>query len=189
MKLLYLIASLALPSFLFAEGLYQKGDHCVSWKTQKTMFLFRALEPAGKNCSITTTVTTKKDTIVLTGIFPIKNFDSGEEDRDVAVFDLLGGKNQEDLIFISAPIKRDHFLKQETSKISGTLQINNKQFDVIFDVTLSKKETNYIFNGTLQTTFTNLGLEPPSVAGGLIANVKDTLELSFQFQSSKISGF
>ena len=170
---------------------FASTDHCVAWKTKKTMFLVSDEEPVGKNCKIT--VSAKKDstgTQILMSI-PIKAFDSGEPDRDSEVFLILMGKESPDLKFVSNRLGNNSLEQMKAGKlmsVPGQLKIGKKSFPISFQSKGKMQGSKVFFIGKAKTTFSKLGMEPPSVAAGLVASVDDYLELHLHLDGSKISG-
>ncbi|MDD9950229.1 MAG: YceI family protein [Zetaproteobacteria bacterium] len=177
-------------TYATSDAIFQTNEHCAAWKTRKTMFLFKQLEPVGINCNIQTKMLQTEKGLQLQASFPIKSFNSGEPDRDAAVFDILQGKLQEDLTYLSRPLTVESLQGSEGKlDIQGTLTLGGKTYPLTFTTHYQKKDTQISFHGLAKTSYTALGIEPPKVLGGLVANVHDTLELHFLFQSNKIQDF
>ena len=192
--LLFLLTTLfALASHSKGPKIFEESDHCVAWKTKKRMFLVSSQEPVGKNCSIT--VSLKEDTdgkFALEGVFPIDKFDSGEKDRDAEVLLILGAEKQKNLEFLSSAMTKEEWMNlissSEAYAMAGKLKIAGKEFDVSFEVETRGEGDNKRYFGHLHSKFSTFNIEPPSVAGGMVAKVRDTLKLSFMFQEAKIFG-
>ncbi len=173
-----------------ADISFPKNQNCVAWKTKKTMFLVKSEEPVGINCSITLTVSSPTAGLkqVLVKV-PIDKFDSGEVDRDKEVLLLLKADRQKDLEFLSKEITEAQwpdYLAGKMSVLQGALRIAGESYPV--DVQLKKSEDTAqdMLSGSLETTFTAFKIEPPSVAGGVVAKVKDTLTLVFQLNPASL---
>jgi hypothetical protein len=182
MTLLWLLGLAGAADFQF-----QATDHCVAWKAWKRILLVGSDEPIGRNCSIKTAIVSRGKQKVFVGEFPLHEFKSGSAGRDESVIELLGGKTDPLLRFESEPLADDVLKKvfQSGGTVKGDLKFSNKSHSVFFEVKVSEPG---LIQGLCKTTFSALGLEPPSVLGGLGAKVQDELELGFQFQKTKISG-
>lgn len=168
-----------------------KQENCVAWKTSKRLFLVKNQDPVGVNCKIQTKIDKTKEGFVFEGNFPIQSFDSGEPARDEHIRELLEEKTQNSLVFISDAISSDEWTKKKATSfdLSGILKKGNKDYRITFQVTKQVVDGIPLWKGLSKTKFTALGMEPPNVAGGLVAKVRDELELHFQFIESKIKGF
>lgn len=113
---------------------------------------------------------------------PIKSFSSGEPDRDLAVFDLLGGKEQPNIVVETDLVdasKLKELFDGRRSSIGGIIQIANRSFPVTIEL-----KNGPI--GKISTTFSQLDLTPPSQLWGVFFRVDDKLELSFVFNEKLI---
>ena len=192
LKSLTLITILLFSNFAKGEDFvkinWTEGKSAVAWVAKKRMFLVKNVEPVGLNASIGISKDSSANKFVIR--IPIEKFDSGEPDRDKEVTSMLKGDVQPDLLFTSDAIAaefeksltQDHY----TGKLGGELQIGGKSFPVSFDVKKTKDSHGDAREGELRTTFTAFGIEPPAVAGGLVAKVKDDLTLMFHIYLSDI---
>lgn len=180
--------SLAKPTAIFLDT-----DHCVAWKAIKTLALVKTVKPVGKNCSIKTEI--KKDefegNFYFTSEFPVKSFDSQEEDRDKEVQNILLADKHPIITFKTNSMPKADWKKildGTTKTLSGTLRVAGRArlFDVPIEV--SKVGEQYRVKGLIKTKYSNFRIKPPSVGGGLIAKAKDYLELHFHLLSGKIAG-
>ena len=93
---------MAVPVAASASGVvFPEGKACVAWKTRKTMFLLKKVEPVGINCSVNIRIDSKgvgKQVIVE---IPIAAFDSGEKMRDKKVQEILKSDVAPALVFTS----------------------------------------------------------------------------------------
>lgn len=165
---------------------FQPEDHCVAWKARKTILLLGSDEPIGKSCTLNTEVQKRGKMKVFVGEFPLQAFKSGADGRDEAVVELLGGPTRTQLGFESEPMPPevyDRTLKQGGS-VRGTLRFLGQDHPVVFQLTVPQQG---VLRGFAQVTFSDLGLEAPTVLGGLGAKVQNDLDLGFQFQVDRIS--
>jgi len=183
---LVLLTTLGLGVFAKGEEsakiVWPAGKSAVAWVTKKRMFVFQNVEPMGLNSSVRVTLNESQKTVSIQ--IPINKFDSGEPDRDTEVVKILKGDAQPDLLFTSDPISEDlqkNILQDHSvGRLGGKLQIGGKAFPVSFEVKKGKEGQLEFLDGELRTTFTAFDIEPPSVAGGLVAKVKDELTLRFR---------
>ncbi|NCS93900.1 MAG: YceI family protein [Leptospira sp.] len=190
-KLQIFILLAILPSLAYAEGnIFKEGDHCVAWKTSKKMFLLSNSTPIGMNCKASAEAKKVGADYKLYVTVPVAKFDSGEETRDEEVVLILGGDKQPNIIIESEAlsIKKITSLEKKDATLQGSILINGKKFGIPIKVKSTINNGKLTYQGFLKTSFTALGLEPPSVAGGVVAKVYDELELHFQFQEAKIIG-
>ena len=179
-------------SQIYAQSVeFPKQENCVAWKTSKRLFLVKNQDPVGVNCKIQTKIDKTKEGFVFEGNFPIQSFDSGEPARDEHIRELLEEKTQGSLIFISDVISLEEWAKKKSTnfELGGILKKGNKEYRTNFQVTKQVVDGIPLWKGVSKTKFTALGMEAPTVAGGIVAKVKDELELHFQFLESKIKGF
>ena len=165
-----------------------QNDHCVAWKTKKTMFLFKKLEPIGVSCDVKTTLKNIENGEALLQVeVPISSFDSGEPKRDKEVLKILKAKEQPNLLFVT----KEAFQIYETKRsmkttIKGVIVIGGQTYPVSFNVSKIVLEKTTSYSGSATLKFSDLKIPPPSVVGGAVAKVQDYLELHFQFSESSI---
>ena len=73
-------------------------------------------------------------------------------------------------------------------EIPGNLEVVGGIFTVKFLLNFTSKQEYVLVKGLLETTFAALNVQVPDVAGGLVAQPKELLELLAQLRSDKISG-
>lgn len=179
--------------FIFVEqgaaaGLFAATDHCVAWRTKKTMALFKEVVPVGKNCSISAEmIKVSEGHYRFEGRFPIDQFDSGEEDRDKEVFKILNGKKQKDLLFQSESRRLSDWQQMFASGggvVSGHLKVAGVEYAI--QPRISVLAERKVLAGRFTTDYSKFKINPPKIAGGLVAKVHDYLEFHFHFQVSKV---
>ncbi|MDP3544459.1 MAG: YceI family protein [Elusimicrobiota bacterium] len=159
------------------------GKACVAWKTRKTMFLVKKVEPVGVNCSVSVALIAEGASKRVRVVVPIAAFDSGDTSRDKAVLDILKSKIQPDLEFLSRPYAAaewDSLRAGKAEAVEGTLKIGGEEFPVKAALVFKGDGAAAEVGGSLVTTFTAFRIQPPSVAGGAVAKVKDHLELHYR---------
>jgi len=164
---------------------FPENQNCVAYMTNKSMIMQDSVDVIGMNCSVTVTRKMANNNTVVTTTIPLDKFDSGEKGRDKFVFKYLEGETRPSLLFTSKPYSASGYrqLLGGSGNLEGKLTIGNKEFPVVVDLT---RKGDYL-TGQLITKFSYFGLEPP-VAGpfGLVARVRDYLELHFQIDVNSI---
>jgi polyisoprenoid-binding protein YceI len=183
-------ALLILPLAASAAGVsFPDGKACAAWKTKKTMFLFKKLEPIGTNCAVTAKLESAGAGKRAVVSIPIAAFDSGEPERDKQVRGILKAGVAPSIVFTSriyAPAEWEAFRAGSAATIEGTLEMGGESFPVSMPIEISSGTTPEV-SGELATTFTYFKITPPKVAGGLIASVQDYLELHYRIPLSAVA--
>jgi len=183
-------ALLMIPLAASAAGVaFPDGKACAAWKTKKTMFLFKKLEPVGMNCAVTAKVAADGAGKRVIVEIPIAAFDSGEPARDKQVLRILKADVAPSLVFTSrvyAPAEWEAVRAGKSAAIEGTLAIGGESFPVSAPIVLSADAAPAV-SGEFTTTFTNFKIAPPKVAGGLVASVQDYLELHYRIPLSAVA--
>lgn len=169
---------------------FSQNDHCVAWKTEKVMFLFKKTEPVGKNCEITTEFqSTDSDTpehsYQLTMSVPLDKFDSGDAQRDKDVVELLRGDVRSELLLETDLMDQQswrQFWAGESMEMPITVWIGEESYRLVIKPEVDGEQ----IKGAIQTKFLHFNLESPKVAMGVVANVSEDLELHFQIQKDQV---
>lgn len=189
---LYIFVCLFFFDSIYAEVVtFPNGESCVAWKTDKTLFVVNKQSPVGINCKIELKIEQTNLGYVFEGKFPISGFNSNQEMRDKEVRKILEEDIQPSLIFITNPISKVDWTKKKNSsfELKGILKKGKKDFILSFFIYKELQNGNLTWKGLAKTKFSELGMEAPKVAGGLITTVNDELELHFQFIETHINGF
>lgn len=168
MKFLLLL-SLLVPILVFSQS-------SVTWKTSKRMFLVSTQEVVGINNSVKVE-TGMAPSRYIKLIIPIAKFNSGEPERDQEVQKILKANISPNLIFQSRLFKPKEYQKilaGEVDSIDGELTIGKGNFPIAVQLELSG---NFL-TGKFKGTFSQFKIAPPKVVGGVVAKVKDKLELT-----------
>jgi len=187
--LIFKVLPLILAVHLAHADISYPKDHCVAWKTKKTMFLFKKLEPVGVSCDVKTVIKkdNKGDSFLKIEV-PIKSFDSNESKRDAEVVKILKADKQANLVFTTYEALKIYNSKNNfKGKISGEISIGGKKSPIEFKVSKTRQGGESVYLGKAVLKYTDLGISPPSVAGGVVAKVADYLELHFKFSEDKIN--
>ena len=169
-------------------------DHCVAYRTVKGMFFFFTSEIVGINCHISTEISRDAtgDHFQLTLSIPVKYFDSGNDNRDRHVGEILGGKSQLPVLFLSEWLSKaqvEKILEEKKGLVSGTLVIGNKESPLAFDVRVTVRGKSTLVRAMAGTTFAAMGVSVPKVGpAGAIAAPGEALVLMGQFQWAKLIG-
>ncbi|MGE3683260.1 MAG: YceI family protein [Bdellovibrionales bacterium] len=177
----------ALPSLL------AEGSHCVAYHAKKTVFFFfSGSSIVGRNCDISAQVLPEVGGLYHIEVnIPVRGFDSGEEELDEDVMELLRAKERPELTFRSKPRSaqawRDLFAKGEF-ELDGELQIGTSPYPVKFKTQYVEREGVAEVDGVTSVRFSDFGIKPPSVMGGVWAKAQPDLELHFHLTSQRILG-
>lgn len=177
---------------LASASLLHTGDHCVAYKAEKKMFLIRNVTVIGKNCDVSAQVIPQVDgRFAIEMSVPTNNFRSGEPERDKDVAKTLKADVESNIIFRSNPMTADEWkekIKGGEFPLKGELEIGNEMFPVEAQVQIAKVESNFEADGVIKTKFKDFKIDPPKLVGGIMANVKQDLELHFHIQGQKTLG-
>lgn len=175
--------------FLLSSQAYSiefPSDHCVAWKTLKTQFMFKRVEAVGVSCEISAEIVSIKNGVYVARVeVPIKSFDSGNPSRDEDVFEILKGSFQPNIVVETIEMSRkdlESVFAGNQSKVIGIIQVASKSYPVEIQLTGALK-------GVIITKFSDFEIAPPSVLGGLIAKVDDSLELHFRLNRKKVDNY
>jgi len=178
LELLFLLGSVQ------AEGVkFPVQGNCVAWKTKKTLFLMNSLEPVGTNCQIKIELEKEGNSSRVRVLVPVSGFDSGEPERDLHVQEILKAKDFPNIVFQSDALDPKEWKTGEPKELRGKLSVAGKEVPI--NLTVSKDKEGNAAQGYLIAKFTTFGIEPPSVAMGVVAKVQDYLELHFRVQIPK----
>jgi len=184
-------AALLGGNLLHAEEVFQQEDHCLAYRTEKTMFFFVDVEVVGKTCELTARVEKTGEQVRFEVSFPIHSLDSGNGFRDGDVAEILAGEAHPEFRFVSASLTLEQVrkvLKQGATELPGVLEFAGQPHPVGFPIELSRQSGAWVVTGKLVTSFTELGLELPTVAGGVVADAQDYLELLVHLRFDQVRG-
>ncbi len=186
-----LYAGLA-PALSAGLALFDEGSHCVAYKAEKVMFLFKKDVVVGKNCDISAQVLPEVGGLYHIEVnVPVRSFNSGDADRDKDVIKILKMDERPELTFrtkaLSADEWRDLFAK-ENFDLDGEIYIGSKSFPLKMQAHYTNKEDSAEVTGIIHLKFEDLDIRPPRVGAGLVAKAKPELELHFSLVSGRILG-
>ena len=176
---------------LEAEEIFQQGDHCLAYKTEETILLFIDSIVIGKTCEISTQVEREAETTRFVVSFPIRSLESGIDMRDDDVTEMLSVESNTDIRFVSDFLTGEQIntaLTQHKIKLRGMLEVGGKAYKVLFPLKFSEHHGKWLITGKLVTSLSELGLELPSVLGGVVADTRDYLELLVHLRFNLVQG-
>lgn len=185
---LFAAAILALGAVLPAAARvpgFEPDKTCVAWKTRKTLFVFKKLEPAGVSCAVKVEAVPENGARRLRVVVPIASFDSGEGARDKHVLEILKAAVQPELVFLSKPYGAKEWTDLREGRaplLKGDLRIGGADFPVSLSVSVADGAAF----GSVWTRFGAFNIPAPSVAGGLVAKVAEELELGYRIPLAEV---
>ena len=175
-----------------AEILSSEESHCVAYKTRKTLFLVRSVDVVGKNCQVSSQVLPELGGRYLIEVrIQAGAFESGESERDRDVVKILKADKFQELIFRTSAwpsLQWEQLFRQSNFVLGGELTIAGAAHPVQASVRLMRSGQAVVASGVITTQFKELGIEPPKLGMGILAQVKDKLELHFQLRGDKTLG-
>ena len=177
------------------ENVFVPDEHCLAYKTEKTMFfLFAGVGVIGKSCEVKAEMRWNEsgDQAQINVSIPVNTLDSGLEGRDEHMPEILRADLAPNISFASEWLEKsvwEQMLAAQRSEISGTLAVAGGKFPLKFTLSFTDQGGFFLIEGKLITSFSGLKVEVPTVGpGGLIADPGDYLELLVHLRSDKISG-
>ncbi|MBS1254874.1 MAG: hypothetical protein MAG581_00670 [Deltaproteobacteria bacterium] len=179
---------------LFAEEhVFAPDEHCLAYKTEKSVLFVADVEVIGKSCEVTAKMnwnhSGEKAQVKVS--VPVISLDSNNAFRDEDIPEILRVDQTYDIRFISDWLEIEvlkKMLQEKKGEVSGILEVAGGKFPVKFMMTFTSKPEYYLVTGHLNTTFAALNVDVPDVAWGLVAQPKEFLELLVHLRSDKISG-
>ena len=156
------------------------------------MFLFSSSEPIGMSTKLTAKLEAIADQRVLSLSVPVASFDSGEKDRDADIVKILKADKHPNIEFKTPPMSildLEDVINGNVSSLKGDLSIGGQKFPVQLLIMGSGPGPKAHLIARLEAKFSTFNIEPPSVAGGLVASVDDLLWLHGKLFLSDIEGF
>ncbi len=171
---------------------FQDGDHGLAYITEKKMFMLTTLSVTGKSYDVSSRIefNLQRDQFKVHISLPVESLDSGMYERDKSVQDFLQIEEHQNIAFTSdwMPYDSLNFDKHLSKKVSGLLCFSGKQYSVEFPLHFVRQENFTRITGVLESTFTRFDMACPRVVGGLVADVKDRLDIIVNLRSDKIDG-
>ena len=176
---------------LEAEEIFQKGEHCLAYKTEETILLFIDSDVVGKTCEISARLESEGENTRYVVSFPIRSLDSGVDMRDKDVIEILSAESDPIIRFVSDFVTGEQVVEalvQGTTTLSGVLEVGGNSYKMLFPLKLSEHSGVWLVTGKLVTSFSDFGLELPAVLGGVVANTRDYLELLVHIRLDRVHG-
>ena len=173
-------------------SLLNSGEHCVAYRTSKTLFLLMKATVVGKSCSVSAQVTPGLDNKYSIEVrVPHNSFESGEKKRDEDVSKLLGG-NQNSYVSFHTEMKTapewNALIMQEKFQVPGVLTVNGHDVPVNAEAARASTADGYEIDGVVKTTFKDLDLQAPTMVAGVFAKVQNDIELHFHLKADRTLG-
>ncbi len=177
----------ALQSPLEAE------KNCVAYVAGNTLALVKKIKVVGKTCEISAQIVPDVGGVYYVEVdIDSRTFTSGESERDRDVKKILKAEKYPKMIFHTVKLdlkKWKKLFKKKAFDIKGHVHLAAKMYDVSAKVVVNKDDDKqYTMSGVILSSFKNFGLEPPKIAGGLMAKVTESLELHFNILSETTLG-
>lgn len=171
---------------------FEEGDHCVAYRVEKTMFLFKSDMVVGRNCDVSAQVLPEVGGLYHIEVnVPVRSFNSGDADRDKDVLKILLADQRPEITFRSKAFTDEEwhslFAKSEFP-LEGQLYIGPNAYPVTLTVKYTEKEAFAEVQGTAKVKFQDFKIKPPKVGGGLVAKSSPDFELLFHLVSQRILG-
>ena len=184
------------PHSAFAEErIFIPEEHCLAYKTEKTVFFFfDEIEVIGKSCEVTAKMrwNDSGEQAQVEVRVPVTSFDSGNFVRDSDISGILRAELTPNIRFISNWLSRtdlQKMLKNQTTEVSGNLEVAGNTFPVKFPLNSNVQGKFFLIESQLITSFSALKVEVPTVGpGGMLAEPGDYLELLVHLRSDKFTG-
>jgi len=175
------------------EPIFAPGEHCLAYKTVKTMFFFADVAVIGKSCDVTAEMhwAESGENVQVEVSVPVKTLDSGNAFRDGEIPEILKADLTPNIRFVSEWLEKSAWAKMmegQLPEVSGNLEVAGGIFPVKFTLSFAKQAGFILVEGQLKTSFSALNVEVPLAAGGLIADPQDELELQLYLRLDKIVG-
>jgi polyisoprenoid-binding protein YceI len=169
---------------------FPEGQSCAAWKTKKRMFLVRSVEPVGISCELKVERNFNEShppqLQSLRISVPVASLNSGEAERDAEVVKLLKGESFPHIVIATEklePSAVEQFHKGEKLQVRGRIEVGGQSIERNFSV---QKDSQGFARVSLEARFKDFGIQAPRVAGGVVAQVQDQLELHAQIQISEM---
>ena len=187
--------NLSAHSVVAVERIFFLEDHCLAYKTEKTVFFFfDEIEVIGKSCEVTAEMrwNDSGEQAQVEVSVPVTSFDSGNFVRDSDISEILRAELTPNIRFISNWLSRTELqkmLENQKTEVSGNLEVAGNSFLVNFPLNSNVQGEFILIEGQLITSFSAIKVEVPTVGpGGLLAEPKDFLELLVHLRSDKFTG-
>ena len=143
------------------ENIFTPDEHCLAYKTEKTMFFFAGVEVNGKSCEVKAEIRwqdfTELAQMVVT--VTVKSLDSANSFRDEHMPELLKSELSPNIGFISTWMSRtdiQKIMEEQNVEIFGILEVAENTFPVNFTLNFTDQVKFFLIKGKLITSFSSL---------------------------------
>jgi hypothetical protein len=192
--ILFLVGFLFSPGFscLKAEDkeILSSEDHCVAYATPEKILFFPDYQVIGKSCKVNAWVENNENQSRFIINIPSNSFDSGVSARDDDVMKILDTDNYPNVRFETdwfSEGKIKKLLLDGLGEVNGVLKLSGREYQISFDMFITRKGKKFSFSGTLDTNYTFFNLNPPKL--GIFAEVINIIKIVVNLQSDQIIGF
>ena len=140
------------------EPVFAPEEHCLAYKTVKTMFFFVDVDVIGKSCNVTAEMLWEEsgEKAQVEVSVPVKTLDSGNALRDGDIPEILKADLTPNIRFVSEWLEKsawDKMMEGQLPEVSGNLEVAGGIFPVKFALSFSKQAGFLLVEGQLKTTF------------------------------------
>ena len=175
-----------------SELKFEESDHCVAYRVEKTMFLFKSDMVVGRNCDVSAQVLPEVGGLNHVEVnVPVRSFNSGDSDRDKDVLKILLADQRPEITFRSKAFSEAEwhsFFSKDNFPLEGQLYIGPNAYPVTLTVKYTEKDAFAEVQGAARVRFADFQIKPPKVGGGLVAKSSSDFELLFHLVSQRILG-
>ena len=124
----------------FAEEIvFLPDEHCLAYKTEKSMFFFEGIEVIGKSCEVKAEIRWQNSTeqAQIEVSVPVTSLDSANSFRDEHMPEILKAELTPNIRFISTWLSRTDMkkmLEKQNAEVSGILEVAGNTFPIKFSL-------------------------------------------------------
>jgi polyisoprenoid-binding protein YceI len=170
------------------------GRHGAAYHTVKgVLFGASSASVTGRSAGLAASVewSPSGDRFRIAASVPVRSFRSGNGRRDRHVAEILGAPEHPAVLFRTEWTDAAAFRSaaaRGAARVPGTLEVGGRATGVAFVLRRVHDGGADAVEARLVTTFSALGVEVPSVAGGLVASVRDPLDLLVRSHVDRVPG-
>lgn len=167
-------AALGVTPAMAEEPVFQADEHCVAYRTVKTMFFFFDATVVGKSCQVTAAIDREGEGIRISASVPVVTFDSDFGPRDEHIPDILKAGEHPNITFAATLPGREELrkaLEEGGVELPGQLTIAGTTREIIFPLALTRQGEGWLVEASIPATLADYGVVVDSVGlGGFIAD-------------------
>ena len=132
-------------------------DHCVAYATPEKILFFPDYQVIGKSCKVNAWVENNENQSRFIINIPSNSFDSGVSARDDDVMKILDTDNYPNVRFETdwfSEGKIKKLLLDGLGEVNGVLKLSGREYQMSFDMFITRKGKKFSFSGTLDTNYT-----------------------------------